>query len=110
MRNFSIRRIAAARPTLLVTDIDNNRHKVVDAPGLELAKLNAVIAVKQVLAREESPMPECDECKGGLMRTGEGIELCGREECREWYDKAITILDRVEVTMSTDGSVGEVVL
>jgi hypothetical protein len=111
MRNFNIRLVEdAERPTLLLTDVDNNRHKIVEAPGLELAKLQAVCAIKQVIAREEAPMPECDECRGGMVRTGDGIELCGREECREWYGNAITILDRVEVTVSTHGDVGEVVL
>jgi hypothetical protein len=110
MRAFKITRIPGERPSLIVADIDNQQHKLVNAPSLELAKLQAVCAIKQVLAREEAPMPECDECWGGVMRTEDGMVLCERNECREWYGNAITILDRVEVTISTEGDVGEVVL
>jgi hypothetical protein len=108
MRSFNIARVdGARRPTLLVSDVDNNRHKIVEAPGMELAKLQAVVAIKQTLAREESPMPECSECHGGVTPE---LELCERQECRDWYQMAVTILDRVEVSIRTDGDVGEVVL
>lgn len=113
MRTFHIRRVDNApdgRTRLLVHDTDNIRFRAIEAPGLELAKLQAVVAIKQVLLREEEPMPECDGCLGGIARIGDSLELCSNEACREWYRKGMTILDRVEVAVTTEGDVGEVVL
>jgi len=111
MRTFHIQRIEHPGPVrLLVRDVDNTTFMGIEAPGLEMAKLQAVVAIKQVLAREEAPMPACDECHGGFKRTEDNIIRCSRQECNDWYEAASTILDRVEVTISTEGDVGEVVL
>ena len=55
-------------------------------------------------------MPECDACIGGIARIGDSLELCSNEACREWYQNGQTIFDRVEVAVTTEGDVGEVVL
>jgi hypothetical protein len=111
MRRFLFKRIEGRqRPTLHVTDLDNLRSIGTEGPSMEMAKRQAVVAVKQLLAKEESPMPECGRCRGGVLRTRDGIELCAEQECLDWYNKAITILDRVEVSVTTEGDVGEVVL
>lgn len=111
MRNFEITMLASQpQVTLVIMDKDLGRHQVVKSRGLELAKIHAATAIKQYLAREQKPMPECDSCQGGLVEVGGDILECQEPACKEWFDMAFNIFDTVEVCIKCDDNVGVIEL
>ena len=109
MRTFHITKIPDEPPVrLLLQDIDNGKAKMIESVSLPLARLQASAAIKQLLAREIRPIPECKSCQGGVIDTGEDFVLCDNPPCREWHDMACNISDHVEVCVKADEETGVV--
>ena len=112
MRTFRVHKLPSApgRVILAVADVDNGGVKAFDKPSMQLAKLHAEVAIRQRLTREVRPMPECDECQGGLLEVAGQIVDCGNPECRDWLQLGLNIGDHVEVCIQCDEEVGVIEL
>lgn len=113
MRTFTIsKHVTRGRQALVIRDEDNQRHRLVEGPSMKLCKLLVVAAIRQLLAKEERPMPDCPVCGGcGIYRKEDGSHaVCENDDCQEWYEGALSICDRVKVTVNCPEEVGEIEL
>jgi hypothetical protein len=106
-------KISLQQVVVIVTDLDNNTHRRIEAPTVELAKDIAVHSLKQKVAMEETTPPVCprkDKCHNGYVHLKQKVKLCKNRACRDWADAASSISLRVPIEIQAQKDLGDLSL